>query len=70
VAFVDDVVNNDLEVEFAMDVTVVLLAKMNEDEFQSSKMLSPSSSSRESGARVQAGPRVGCQRIPCLFLAW
>jgi hypothetical protein len=32
VAFVDDVVNNDLEVEFAMDVTVALLAKMDEDE--------------------------------------
>jgi hypothetical protein len=70
VPVVDDVVDEDLEVKLAVDVAVVLLAKMNEDEFQSSKMLSPSSSSRKSGARVQAGPRVGCQRIPCLFLAW
>jgi hypothetical protein len=55
---VEDEVDDDLEVELAVDTTVVLLAKMDEDESQSSGMLLPSSSSRESGARVQAGPGV------------
>jgi hypothetical protein len=45
----------DIEVEASEDTTVVLLAKMDEEDSQSSGILLPSSSSRESGARVQAG---------------
>jgi hypothetical protein len=52
------VADADEDVEVADDRTVVLLAKIEEEESQSSGMLLPSSSSRESGARVQAGPGV------------
>jgi hypothetical protein len=40
------------------DILVMLLAKLVEERFQSTGMLLPSSSSSDSGARVQAGPGV------------
>jgi hypothetical protein len=44
------------------DDTVVLLAKVVDEESQSTGILLPSSSSRESGARVHAGPDVSMLR--------
>jgi hypothetical protein len=61
VELLDDVDDAD-DVELAVDATVVLLAKIEEEDSQSSGMLLPSSSSRESGARVQAGPGVSLLR--------
>jgi hypothetical protein len=45
-------------VEVGEDTAVVLLAKVIDEESQSTNMLFPSSSSSERGARVQAGPGV------------
>jgi hypothetical protein len=62
VELLDDVDDANEDVELAVDAIVVLLAKIEEEDSQSSGMLFPSSSSRESGARVQAGPGVSLLR--------
>jgi hypothetical protein len=52
---------NDVEVH--EPIAVVLLAKIDDEESQSAGMLLPSSSSKESGARVHAGPGVSLLRV-------
>jgi hypothetical protein len=54
----DDVASTDEDMEVCEAKSVVLLPNIDEDELQSTGMLLPSSSSRDSGARVQAGPGV------------